>query len=165
MFSLTGASRCVYKKFRGIFPGFSSRVNLFRARSFMAWPLRARSSRHRVHAVACCTDLELFCQQIKKSKFSLFLRPNLSRHKMFWVLRVDKTNWFFFCPRRWLHLYSCCCQEHSRANWYQGLLLNQALSFIPVSRAVARPWRERRLPRAPIFTERKNCQIFNFKTH
>jgi len=29
-------------------------------------------------------------------------------------------------------------------------------------RAVARPWRERRLPRAPVYRERKNSQIFIF---
>ena len=32
-------------------------------------------------------------------------------------------------------------------------------------RAVERPWLERQLPRALDFRERKNCQIFNFKTH
>ncbi len=38
-----------------------------------------------------------------------------------------------------------------RKDWREILMSN---------RAVARPWRERQLPRAPVYRERKNSQIF-----
>ena len=41
--------------------------------------------------------------------------------------------------------------------------LAKRAEFCQVTRAVARPWRERRMPRAPVCMERKICEIFNIK--
>jgi len=40
--------------------------------------------------------------------------------------------------------------------------LGNPIKYMPVTsiRAVARPWRERQLPRAPVYRECKNSQIF-----